>query len=315
MQGRRSSATIDAVLRTIAGPQLGLVSVAQAAQHGVDRFALEHRRNTGALVPLFPGVMRLAVVEPSPEQTVLAATLAVRGSAIAATSAAVIHQWPVGPVAGRPVLSVGPTTSVRTPGIVAIRQSFRMPARWWHGARLATPASTLLLLPRFVEAPVVERCLDHSLAHRLTTVAVVGDLLEQLPSRAIVGRQLLRELLAQRAAGLKHRSDLEQQVARWLVAAGLRDWTANYPVPVAVGDPVEVDFAWPHAKVALEVSPFFTHGSRAAQDRDVVRRRLLVAQGWRIVEATDPDLESQHAFAETIVSLTDLLNRSYLCSA
>lgn len=308
MQGRRSSADIDATLRLIARPQLGLVTVAHAALHGVDKFALERRRNTGALANVFPGVMRLTSVETSPEQTILAATLAVRGSTIAGTSAAVVHQWPVGPTNGRPMLSVGATTSARTPGIVAIRQTFRMPTQRWHGARLATPAATLVLLPRFVDARVVERCLDHSLAHRLTTVAVVGELMERLPTRAIVGRRMLRELLAQRASGLKHRSDLEQQVGRWLTAAGLRDWRANYPASVAADEPVEIDFAWPHAKVALEVSPFFTHGSRAAQERDAERRRLLVAQDWRIVEATDPDLESQHAFAHTVTSLADLLS-------
>lgn len=313
MQARRSSADIDATLRRIAVPRLGLVTVADAARHGVDRFALERRRKAGALLPLFPGVMRLAAVEPSPEQTILAAALAVRGSTIAATSAAVVHQWPIGPigpVAGRPTLTVSPTTSARTPGVAVIRQTFRMPTQWWRGERLATPASTLLLLPRFVDAQIVERCLDHSLAHRLTTVAVVGDLLARLPARAIAGRQLLRELLAQRSAGLQHRSDLEQKVARWLVAAGLRSWRANYRVTVADGDPVEVDFAWREAKVALEVSPFFTHGSRAAQDRDAVRRRLLVAEGWRIVEATDPDLESQQAFAGTVVSLQHLLGEA-----
>ena len=46
------------------------------------------------------------------------------------------------------------------------------------------------------------------------------------------------------------------------------------------------------AAVALEVSPFFTHGSRAAQERDAERRRLLAAQRWLTVEATDPDLVS-----------------------
>ena len=310
MQSRRSSADIDATLRRIARPQLGLVTTAQAAQHGVDRFALERRRNSGELATVFQGVMRLTAVEASPEQTILAATLAVQGSTIAAPSAAVIHQWPVGRPPGQPTLSVSATTSARTPGIITIRQSFRLPVQRWHGARLATPAATLLLLPRFVDADVVERCLDHSLAHRLTTVAVVQQLIERTPTRAIVGRQFLRELLAQRALGLKHRSDLEQQVARWLTAAGLRDWQANYPAPVADGEPVEVDFAWPQAKIALEVSPFFSHGSRVAQERDAERRRLLVAQDWRIVEATDPDLESQHAFARTVTCLKALLSTS-----
>lgn len=307
MPPRTSPADIDATLRTIARAQLGLVTVAQAARRGVDRSALWRRQNAGALVAMYPGVLRLAAVGPSIAQTILAACLAVQASTIAATSAGVVHQMPVGAFT-TPVLSVPPTSSARTPGIVTVRNNVRLPTQWWHGARVATPAATLLMLPRFVDAPVVERCLDHCLVHRLTTVAVVDQLLHRLPHQAVIGRQLLRELLAERATGLKHRSDLEGQVGRWLTAAGLGGWQANYLAPVGGGETVEVDFAWPHAKVALEVSPFFTHGSKAAQERDAVRRRQLIGQQWRIVEATDPDLESQQAFATTVECLLHLLH-------
>lgn len=307
MRGIHSTSEIDAMLRRIAHTQLGLVTVAQAGQRGVDKFALERRRNAGALITLFPGVMRLGAVEPSSEQTILAASLAVRGSTVAATSAAVVHQWPVGPATISPTLSVGATASGRTPGVIAIRQTFNMPSQRWHTTRLATPASTLVLLPRFVTPLTVERCLDHSIAHRLTTAVVVRELLLRLPIRAVVGRRMLLELLEQRSAGLRHRSDLEQKVARWLNTAGLRDWQPNYSAKVGGGETVEVDIAWPSARVALEVSPFFTHGSRTAQERDAVRRRLLVASGWRIVEATDPDLESQRAFARSITCIKNLI--------
>ncbi len=51
----------------------------------------------------------------------------------------------------------------RTAGIRTSRQRFELPSRPWHGVRLATPAATLLLLPRFVDAPTLERCIDHCL--------------------------------------------------------------------------------------------------------------------------------------------------------
>ena len=307
MRGTHTSSEIDGILRGIARSQLGLVTVAEAAQNGVDKFALERRRKSGALVAVFPGVLRLGAVDTSPEQCILAASLAMRGSTIAATSAAVVHQFPVRHAAGPPIMSVSTTTSGRKPGIVALRQSVVMPSQPWHTTRLATPASTLVLLPRFVNAQTVERCLDHSIVHRLTTAAVIRDLVTRLPTRAVVGRRQLLDLLEQRSAGDKHRSDLEQKVARWLRTAGLRGWRPNFEASVAGGERVELDFAWPPAKVALEVSPFFTHGSRAAQERDAVRRRLLVAQGWKIVEATDPDLENEHAFAHSVECLQDLL--------
>ena len=54
------------------------------------------------------------------------------------------------------------------------------------------------------------------------------------------------------------------------------------------------------------MSPFFTHGSREKQERDAERRRLLVANNWRIVEALDRDIATERAFARTISLLRDL---------
>jgi very-short-patch-repair endonuclease len=115
--------------------------------------------------------------------------------------------------------------------------------------------------------------------------------------------------LAERSSGIGHRSRLEQTVARWLDDDGLRGWRRNYRVPTGCGT-VEVDFGWPEHKVALEVSPFFTHGSRVNQERDAERRQLLVVAGWRVVEATDPDLEHHGAFAGVAASLAALLTPS-----
>ena len=174
----------------------------------------------------------------------------------------------------------------------------------WLTTRVTTPAATLLLLPRFLDDDIVERCLDHCLAHRLCTVTNIQLLLERLAPQAAYKRQLLLDLLADRSNGIGHRSGKEQQVGRWLNRAGLTDWTQNLKVRVDnEGAEVEVDFGWPNVNVALEVSPFFTHGSRAKQERDGHCRRLLAVVRWHIVEALDDDIASERAFANTIVRL------------
>jgi very-short-patch-repair endonuclease len=309
---RRNLSTfeIDAILQRIARPQLGLVTVAAAAAEGVDGRALARRRDSGALVPVFAKVMRLGAVDPSPAQRILAAALAVPGFMIGATSAAVIQQMPVGAVGHigeRPTVVVEAHRSARTAGVNVLRASHPLPSLRWCTARLTTPAATLLLLPRFLDRATVERCVDHSLAHRLVSVWAVHDLIDRLPPPAVVGRGMLLELLAQRSSGIGHRSRLEQTVARWLDDADLRGWQRNYRVPTGCSS-VEVDFGWPAHKVALEVSPFFTHGSRANQERDAERRKLLVVAGWRLVEATDPDLEYRRAFDGVAASLATLLS-------
>lgn len=73
----------------------------------------------------------------------------------------------------------------------------------------------------------------------------------------------------------------------------------NFVVYVG-GRAYELDFAWPHVRVGLEVSPFFTHGSEKTQLRDLEKRRALKSVGWTIIEATDPDLVSFKTFAVVV---------------
>ena len=310
MRHAQSTFAIDAQIRHIAAKQLGVITVDQARQCGVDRNALARRRDSGALIVVFREAMRLAPFATTPTQRVLAASLVVPGSVVAATSAAIVLRMPV--PARRTntddvVLSVAADRLVRIPGITGVRQTTPLPSTQWMTTRVATPAATLLLLPRFVDESIVERCLDHALAHRLCTVANVRRLLEHTPSHAVHKRQLLLDLLADRSNGIGHRSAKEQRVARWLTTEGLRGWTCNLRVRVgSYQETVEVDFGWRGARLALEVSPFFTHGSREKQERDAERRRLLVANNWRIVEALDRDIATERAFARTISLLRDL---------
>lgn len=304
----QSTFDIDARIRAIASTQLGLVTVAQATRRGIDKHALAGRRDSGALVPLYPNVMKLAPFATTPEQRVLGAALAVPGSVVAATSAAIVHQMPVPArdVPNEAVLSVVTGRAVRVPGIIVVRQRIIPPSKGWMTTRVATPAATVLLLPRFVDDSTVERCLDHCLAHRITSVANLRALILATAPHAVFRRQLLLDLLADRTNGIGHRSAKEQKVGRWLNRAGLTGWTRNLKVRVVVSGrvvEVEVDFGWPNDRVALEVSPFFTHGSRVTQDRDAERRRLLAVASWHVVEAVDGDLANERAFARIIAAL------------
>jgi hypothetical protein len=299
--------THDTIIRNIANAQLGLITVGQAARAGVDRWALERRREAGSLAFVFARVMRVTASPITVEQQLLAAALAVHTSVIAATSAAVVHRLPVGTDIGPPIVTTVPGRSPRTAGIRIVRSRLALPSGRWLSARVATPAAAIVMLPRFVDAAVLERCLDDALARRLTTVKRVARLVESQPPSALAGRRQLVDLLAERSGGIGHRSGLEQRVARWLDQDQLVGWKPNFRVPVGGGRTVEVDFGWPTELVALEISPFFTHGSKAAQQRDVQRRRLLVERGWRVAEASDPDLESRDAFSRCLAVLRLLL--------
>lgn len=204
------------------------------------------------------------------------------------------------------VLSVVTGRAVRVPGKTVVRQRIIPPSKTWMTTRVATPAAAVLLLPRVVDDSTVERCLDHCLAHHVTSVANLRALIFASAPHGVFRRQLLLDLLADRTSGIGHRSAKERTVGRWLNRAGLTGWTRNLKVRVDVSGravEVEVDFRWLNDRVALEVSPFFTHGSRATQDRDAERRRLLVVNRWRVVEAVDGDLANERAFARIVAAL------------
>ncbi len=302
--GPRASSQIDRVIRETAVTQLGLITAAQAEASGVVAQQLANRRSSGMLVPVFRGVMRLAGVEPRLCRP-LAAALAVPGSCIAGPTAGMILGLPVGKSfaddSASVVLTVPNSVVVRINGVVTVRLNRSLPSRpYVAGVRISTPAAVVVLLPRFVDASTVERCIDHCLVHRLVTVVSVRKLIESLPKQSVTGRRLLLDLLADRADGVGHRSKQEQVVARWLTEAGLTGWRRNLVVVTSDGLRVEIDFAWPHLKVALEVSPFFTHGSRKKQERDVERRQLLIQMGWTVVEATDSHLVDRESFQKVV---------------
>ncbi len=308
MSASRPSFAIDQKLQRIAATQLGLVSLTQALDSGTDQHALHRRREAGLLAAVFPGVSRHSVVTASAQQRALAAALCVPEAVITGPSAALIHGFPLPPrfadIDVDTILSVTKSRVVRIRGIKAVRQSVQPPSRPWHSVRLATPAATLIMLAKFADPAIVERCLDHCIVHRLATVREVRQLILGVPARSVKGRRMLLELLQAREDDNSHRSGLEQRVARWMRSSGIDSWRQNFVVP-DVG--IEVDFAWPDHRLALEISPFFTHGSRRTQARDAERRRRLVACGWRVIEATDRDLENPRAFMKTVALLRRLL--------
>ncbi len=90
-----STFDLDARIRKIANPQLGLLTVGQARTAGVDKDALSRRLDAGALAAVFRGVFRVTTVPTTPRQLALAGALAVPNSVLSAASAAVVHDLPL----------------------------------------------------------------------------------------------------------------------------------------------------------------------------------------------------------------------------
>ena len=311
---RSAALRLERALIVCADDQFGVFTTAQALAAGVSHNALTERMNAGLISRVHQGVYRSNAVAPSRLQDLLAAGMAVPGSALCGTSAGQIHELPIGSgfSAAAPSLLVRYGRSHGYRGITVRRTRRTIVTQPWHGSSVTTASATLVDLVGLLRPDVFRRCLDHAIANRLVSVprmlADVGDLTSsRLKGRALLIRELETRSNWGPSGSVVHRSRVEQNVARWLRASALPPALSNYAVAVHNGRPIEVDFAWPAAKVALEISPFFTHGSAATQLRDMERRRTLVESNWRIVEASDVHLADALRFGPILSTLAVLI--------
>ena len=304
---RSGTLALEREIVTIAGDQLGLITLSQAAEVGVDSNAIRRRVLAGLLIRMFVGVYRLVGVEPTRRQETLAACLAVGDSAICGVSAALIHGLRLGtPMPSKPSLVIPFERRVFARGIDVRRTRHLPPTQPWWSGRITTVSATIVDLAGLVHPETLGICLDQALAERTATVASVLKIVNQRPSPRFTGRAPLLATLDARADGrFLHRSTKEQTVLRWILAAGLPKPESNLVV-----DGIEVDFGWPQFKIALEISPFYTHGSERKQQRDAERRRILQKAGWRVIEATDIHLVNAIAFAPVIADIRALMSKA-----
>jgi very-short-patch-repair endonuclease len=305
MLGHNATLPLDARLNRFALSQLGVITRSDALRIGMSKDSLRRRVEAGLLIRMHPGVYRLAATDESFEQRCLAACLTVSGSVLGDRSAAFVHGLPV-PEPRRPEIVLPHGSRLRIAGLDIRQTRFEPSSRPWMATRITTVAATLVGLAHVVDADSLARCLDEAIASRATTVAQVRRELSARSPGRFHGRPLLVDELDKRADGrVRQRSRLEQKVQRWLHRSGLSAPLPNFLVK-AHQRTYEVDFAWPLQRLCLEVSPFYTHGSAKTQQHDAAKRRALAAVGWRIVEATDPELVGFAAFqpvAETLRSL------------
>ncbi len=250
--------------------------------------------------------------EPGFDHLMITALLTVPRGIIIGWFAAYIHGLPVSvDLANHQVnLAVGATGRSR---VVTVRRcSGPTPSRPWRVGRVANPALTVVTIATSgASRHQLETVLDAALTRRLVTVGQIEKLVSQPGWLRFRGRRFLVELLRERSEGRAlFRSKTENRVRRWIRESPLESSAGtcrtNYNVATAVGN-VEVDVAWVTHRVCLEISPFWTHGARKTQQRDVDRRQALIAAGWRIVEADDRHLVDAKSFAPILKLLGELM--------
>ena len=269
----------------IARRQHGLVTAEQLGELGLSARQIEGWRSNGRLERVLPSVFRLPGAPPTRDQKFAAAALW-GGSHALLSHRAGSELWGYDIArAAKPEITVPGFVSRRSK-LVVVHQR-RVPLidrRMRHGIPVTTPERTTIDLAGCVTAEQLEIAFESARRERWLTVASVERTLARLETRGREGSRVLQQLLTTLASEPPSESALEVLTARVLRASDLPKPQRQVEV-VAGGASYRLDFAWPHALVALESDGRQWH--EAAFERD--RRRWSAIQattGYRIVWAT-----------------------------
>lgn len=160
------------------------------------------------------------------------------------------------------------------------------------GAIPVTNASrTLLDLGAVCDEEVVEIALECALRRGMTSIPRLRWRLEEVGGKGRPGSAVLRRLIDLRDPKARPpQSVLEVRFLRRIRRSGLPPPVRQLEVATGSGRRF-LDFAWPHARLAVEVGGRGSHSGPAAEQRDSKRHNELTSLGWRVLYFTWDDVE------------------------
>lgn len=278
-------------IEALAASQHGLLTRARALA-GLTEGQVRRRLESGRWVRMYRNVYRICGAPVTELQLLLAAVLAAGAGAVASHRAAA-WLWgfddepslevTVPANRGPRLASVTVHRQVLEPGSLTRRRS----------VPVTNPLRTLLDLAAIGDIELVEQALDRGMASRLFSLLAVEAELAREGGRGRAGTAWLRQCLDQRSRDCERApSVLESRMVRLLRTARLPGPEHEYRV---LGGRYRVDFAWPLAKLAVEVDGYGSHSSWRAFQDDGTRQNDLVAAGWTVLRFTWRDLLEQPA--------------------
>ncbi len=261
--------------------QHGVVTRAQLLELGLSPTAVKSRVRRGSLRRLHAGIYAVAHTALRDEGRWLAAVLACGEGAVLSHGSAA-RLWRMSSVPAEPAVHVTVRGAERRrPGIVVHRSALtRADVTVQRGVPVTTPARTLVDVAAVVPYATLRVIADHGV--RLDAGAVRRAAARAANRR---GRAGLARLLGDDGAELRTRSGLERRLRLLARDAGLDAPLVNHRV---LGR--ERDFAWPSARLVVEVDGHAFHAARGAREVDHARDAELQLAGWRVLRFTAADV-------------------------
>jgi hypothetical protein len=291
---------LDQLVSKVATQQHGLVTWRQAMELGCTPKAVEVRVISGRWIAVHEGVYRIAGAPVTYAQRLLAACLAIGPEAAASHRAAATLHGLITPQ--DPPIEVS-TTRARSPQVngAIVHRLADLSRRWVdevNGVPCTTVARTLVDLGAVCHEKVVQRSLDRAIGRRLVTLLDARAALVSVARRGRRGVGVLRRLLEARGVDVQTVGVLAERMLTLLRTHDVPMPEVEYTVTDRHGGFIaRVDFAYPDAKLALEVVGYEFHVPLRQFRHDRKRARALIALGWTILEFTWDEVDALSATA------------------
>jgi putative AbiEi antitoxin of type IV toxin-antitoxin system/uncharacterized protein DUF559 len=273
----------------IATQQFGLITRTQAVAAGLSPDAISRRVRAGRWQRCQPGVYRFAGAPNTWEQRVCAAVLSAGAGAVAShVSAGVL--WGLRQMTPDRVEITVPRDrrpKLRGTYVHSVARLLDEDRRKVRGIPVTSVPRLLVDLSAFWSPGQLSVALDEMLRRHETTLWAVEQCVRRLESgpgrRCAVIEALVEERKTPFVVGESH---LEQLIFQPIADAGLDLPVPQYEV-IVDGHRFRLDFAWPDAKLYVEVDGFNVHRTHTDFHRDRRRDALLVSAGWTPLHFTD----------------------------
>ncbi len=296
----------DRYVQWLLASQRGVLSRSQALANVTSAHGLQHRlRPGGAWQRLLPGVYLTTTGQPTREQLRVAAVLYAGPRSLITGRAALAFHGIRGPKAGAVDVLVPASSSVTSRSFVVVHRTRRLPELWAHdlALRYVLPAraigDSLRTLCQLGDARTV---VASAVQQRLCTVR---DLATELAERHDPGDVLLRQVLAEVAAGI--RSAPEGELRELIMNSGLPEPLYNADLYLDGKFLARPDVWWPHAGVAVEVDSMEWHLLPGDWQQTMRRGRRMTAAGIFVVHVTPGQLRDEPQ--QVIQDITSALER------
>lgn len=255
---------------------------------------IQLRLNSGLWKKLHQGIYADASVPPTFEQSVLAAVLHV-GPRTFASGPTAARLWRIPGFTDGPIHVLTKSSRIRSTSRVTVHQTRLLDpidTATVKGIPLTSAARTLLDLCGVVSEETADRAIDDVIRRGLTSPARLRWFSQCRTGSGRPGSKTFKSLMVKRPKGNRAtESGLELKFARLIEKRRLPAPVRQHPLTVN-GTTLRADFAYPAAKLLIEVDSYKYHGGRAPWVHDARKRNAVASLGWTILIATEDDIDT-----------------------